>query len=184
MAKADSRKVLANLKAHHRKGAPTDMRRAFERDPSRFAEFSAKTDEMLLDYSKCAVNSRTMKLLAALAKACDVEAKRDDMFAGAIINTTEQRAVLHIALRNRSNTPIMVYGQDVMPEVNAVLAHRVLSGRCFINLFYQAVFNFNAAVLNHLAGVYEDPPCPVDGFSSGKIYFSRTFSRGIYKSNL
>ena len=122
MAKADSRKVLANLKAHHRKGAPTDMRRAFERDPSRFAEFSAKTDEMLLDYSKCAVNSRTMKLLAALAKACDVEAKRDDMFAGAIINTTEQRAVLHTALRNRANTPVLVAGKDVMPGVNAVLA--------------------------------------------------------------
>ena len=122
MAKADSRKVLADLKAHHKKGAPTDMRRAFERDPNRFAEFSATADAMLLDYSKCAVNSHTMKLLAALAKACDVEAKRDDMFAGAIINTTEQRAVLHTALRNRANTPVMVNGKDVMPDVNGVLA--------------------------------------------------------------
>ena len=121
MAKADSRKVLADLKAHHKKGAPTDMRRAFERDPNRFAEFSATADAMLLDYSKCAVNSHTMKLLAALAKACDVEAKRDDMFAGAIINTTEQRAVLHTALRNRANTPVLVGGKDVMPDVNAVL---------------------------------------------------------------
>ena len=122
MAKADSRKVLADLKAHHKKGAPTDMRRAFERDPNRFAEFSATADAMLLDYSKCAVNSHTMKLLAALAKACDVEAKRDDMFAGAIINTPEQRAVLHTALRNRANTPVMVNGKDVMPDVNGVLA--------------------------------------------------------------
>ena len=122
MAKADSHKVLADLKAHHKKGAPTDMRRAFERDPNRFAEFSATADAMLLDYSKCAVNSHTMKLLAALAKACDVEAKRDDMFAGAIINTTEQRAVLHTALRNRANTPVMVNGKDVMPDVNGVLA--------------------------------------------------------------
>ena len=122
MAKADSRKVLADLKAHHKKGAPTDMRRAFERDPNRFAEFSATADAMLLDYSKCAVNNRTMKLLSQLAKACDVEAKRDDMFAGAIINTTEQRAVLHTALRNRANTPVLVNGKDVMPDVNAVLA--------------------------------------------------------------
>ena len=122
MAKADSRKVLADLKAHRKKGAPTDMRRAFERDPNRFAEFSATTDELLLDYSKCAVNGRTMKLLAQLARACDVEAKRDQMFAGAIINSTEQRAVLHTALRNRANTPVLVAGKDVMPEVNGVLA--------------------------------------------------------------
>ena len=121
MAKADSRKVLADLKAHHRKGAPTDMRRAFERDPGRFAGFSATADNMLLVYSKCAVNSRTMKLLASLAKACNVEAKRDDMFAGAIINTTEQRAVLHTVLRNRANTPVLVNGKDVMPDVNGVL---------------------------------------------------------------
>ena len=121
MAKVDSRKVLADLKAHHKKGAPTDMRRAFERDPRRFSEFSARADDLLLDYSKCAVNSRTMKLLAQLAKACDVEAKRDDMFAGAIINSTEQRAVLHTALRNRANTPVLVNGKDVMPDVNAVL---------------------------------------------------------------
>ena len=122
MAKADSRKIIADLKAHHRKGAPADMRRAFERDPQRFAEFSASTDELLLDYSKCAVNARTMKLLAQLAKACDVEAKRDAMFDGAIINTTEQRAVLHTALRNRANTAVLVNGRDVMPDVNAVLA--------------------------------------------------------------
>src|SRR6476469_1902165 len=115
MAKADSRKVLADLKAHRKKGAPADMRRAFERDPNRFAAFSATADAMLLDYSKCAVNARTMKLLAALAKACDVEARRDDMFAGAVINTTEQRAVLHTALRNCANTPVLVAGKDVMP---------------------------------------------------------------------
>jgi glucose-6-phosphate isomerase len=122
MAKADSRKILADLKAHHKKGAPTDMRRAFERDPGRFADFSATVDDMLLDYSKCAVNARTMKLLSQLAKATDVEGKRADMFAGALINTTEQRAVLHTALRNRANTPVLVNGKDVMPEVNAVLA--------------------------------------------------------------
>ncbi|MCA3561154.1 MAG: glucose-6-phosphate isomerase [Aestuariivirga sp.] len=122
MAKANSRKVLAGLKAHRKKGAPADMRRAFERDPNRFAEFSATAGGLLLDYSKCAVNNRTMKLLVKLASACDVEAKRDDMFAGAIINSTESRAVLHTALRNRANTPVKVNGKDVMPDVNAVLA--------------------------------------------------------------
>ena len=95
MAKADSRKVLANLKAHHRKGAPTDMRRAFERDPSRFAEFSAKTDEMLLDYSKCAVNSRTMKLLAALGMA-EAAAKLPEQLSGGM----RQRAAIARALAN------------------------------------------------------------------------------------
>jgi glucose-6-phosphate isomerase len=122
MAKADSRKLLADLKAHLKKGAPADMRHAFERDPRRFAAFSARAGDLLLDYSKCAVNARTMKLLAALAKAAGVEAKRDAMFSGAIINTTEQRAVLHTALRNRANTPVKVAGRNVMPEVNAVLA--------------------------------------------------------------
>src|SRR5689334_14414999 len=122
MAKTDGRSVLAELKAHLKKGAPDDMRRAFERDPQRFVEFSARTDDLLLDFSKCAVNARTMKLLSKLARASGIEAKRDQMFAGAIINTTERRAVLHTALRNRTNTPVMVAGRDVMPDVNGVLA--------------------------------------------------------------
>jgi glucose-6-phosphate isomerase len=121
MAKPDTRKAWAELKAHLKKGAPADMRKAFERDPKRFAALTAKADDLLLDYSKCAVNARTMKLLAALARAADVEAKRDAMFSGAIINTTEARAVLHTALRNRANTPVIVAGRDVMPDVNAVL---------------------------------------------------------------
>ena len=123
MAKAgDTRKAFADLKAHLKKGAPADMRKAFERDPKRFTTLSAKAGDLLLDYSKCAVNARTMKLLASLAKAADVEAKRDAMFAGDIINTTEGRAVLHTALRNRANVPVMVAGRDVMPDVNGVLA--------------------------------------------------------------
>ena len=122
MAKADSGAVFKELKAHLRKGAPTDMRRAFDRDPKRFAEFSARAEDLLLDYSKCAVSNRTMKLLSQLAKAADVEGKRDAMFKGAIINSTEQRAVLHTALRNRADTSILVAGKDVMPDVNAVLA--------------------------------------------------------------
>ncbi len=122
MARIDTRKALADLKAHRKKGAPTDMRKAFERDPQRFASYSAKLDDLLIDYSKCAVGGHTMKLLAGLAEAADVEAKRDAMFEGAIINSSEGRAVLHTALRNRANRPVLVAGEDVMPDVNAVLA--------------------------------------------------------------
>ena len=122
MGKADVAKILAELKAHLKKGAPADLRRAFERDRNRFATFSAEADGLLLDYSKCAVNSHTMKLLSRLANASELDAKRDAMFAGATINTTEQRAVLHTALRNRANTPVLVNGKDVMPDVNGVLS--------------------------------------------------------------
>ena len=118
----DTKKALANLKAHRKKGAPADMRAAFAKDGKRFDRLSARADDLLLDYSKCAVNARTMKLLAALAKDAGVAAKRDAMFAGAIINTTEGRAVLHTALRNRANALVLVDGRDVMPGVNAVLA--------------------------------------------------------------
>ena len=115
----DTRKAFAALKAHRKSGAPTDMRKAFDRDPKRFAAFSARSDDLLLDYSKCAVNGRTMKLLRDLAAAADVEGQRDRMFEGAVINTTEGRAVLHTALRG--NSPVLVDGRDVMPEVTAVL---------------------------------------------------------------
>ncbi len=125
MAKAkqgDTRKALAVLAAHRKKGAPSDMRSAFARDAKRFESFSTRAGDLLLDYSKCAVNSRTMKLLGDLAMAADVAGKRDQMFGGGIINTTEGRAVLHTALRNRTNSPVLVEGKDVMPDVNGVLA--------------------------------------------------------------
>jgi glucose-6-phosphate isomerase len=77
------------------------MRKAFAGRGDRFAEFSAAQADLLLDFSKCAVTGKTMKLLLALAKAADVAKKRDAMFAGEIINTTEGRAVLHTALRNQ-----------------------------------------------------------------------------------
>ena len=122
MTTAGSRNVLAELKAYHEGSGPADMRSAFAQDPNRFANFSAHAEDLLLDYSKCAVDGHSMALLADLAADCGIEAKRDQMFAGAIINTTEQRAVLHSALRNRANTPVMVAGRDVMPDVNGVLA--------------------------------------------------------------
>ncbi len=116
----DTRAAFAALAAHRKQGV-MDMRAAFRRDPHRFDTFSARADDLLLDYSKCAVGKRTMTLLGQLAKAAGVMAKRDAMFAGEKINTTEGRAVLHTALRDRSGQPVLTDGRDVMPEVRAVL---------------------------------------------------------------
>ena len=94
----------------------------FERNPDRFREFSARFGDMLLDFSKTSIDAHALTLLIRLAEARGVPAKRDAMLAGEPVNATEGRAVLHAALRNRSNAPIRVEGRDVMPEVNAVLA--------------------------------------------------------------
>lgn len=112
---------VENLKATARETDATDIRAAFAADPNRFSRFSTAFDDLLFDYSKCAVNDRIIDGLEALAKAAKVEEKRDAMFRGDIINITEERAVLHTALRNRSNRPVLVDGKDVMPDVNAVL---------------------------------------------------------------
>lgn len=113
--------LVENLKATARETDATDIRAAFAADPNRFSRFSTAFDDLLFDYSKCAVNDRIIDGLEALAKAAKVEEKRDAMFRGDIINITEERAVLHTALRNRSNRPVLVDGKDVMPDVNAVL---------------------------------------------------------------
>ncbi|MFN3508601.1 MAG: glucose-6-phosphate isomerase [Allorhizobium sp.] len=99
-----------------------DLRAAFAADPQRFSRFSASLDDLLMDYSKCAVNDEVLELLEQLLVTAGVAEKRDEMFSGAPINFTEGRAVLHTALRNRSNRPVLVDGRDVMPDVNAVLA--------------------------------------------------------------
>ncbi|PZR95719.1 MAG: glucose-6-phosphate isomerase [Stutzerimonas stutzeri] len=114
-------KAWADLAAHRTRTASQHLRELFAADRQRFQTFSARLEDLLLDYSKTAVTPETIALLLALAKAADVEAKRDAMFAGEPINTTEGRAVLHTALRNLSGRPVMVDGADVMPEVNAVL---------------------------------------------------------------
>lgn len=114
--------AIANkLKSSATATEATDIRKAFRDDPRRFAKFSTALDDLLMDYSKCAVNDEIMALLETLAEEGGVADKRDRMFAGEAINFTEGRAVLHTALRNRSNTPVMVDGKDVMPDVNAVL---------------------------------------------------------------
>ena len=114
--------ALAALKQHLRKDAPRDMRKAFESDKKRFDRLSLNLDDLLFDWSKCGVNADTMKLLLDFADACHVKKKRDRMFAGDKINSTEDRAVLHTALRNRSNRPIKVDSKDIMPGINDVLA--------------------------------------------------------------
>jgi glucose-6-phosphate isomerase len=97
------------------------MRSLFEKDPKRFETFSLTLDDILLDYSKNRITEETISLLCQLALQADVKGWIKQMFAGEKINVTENRAVLHIALRNRSNRPIYVDGVDVMPGVNAVL---------------------------------------------------------------
>ncbi|MBO6638926.1 MAG: glucose-6-phosphate isomerase [Roseitalea sp.] len=127
--------AIKALKKHAETGAPTDMRATFAEDPGRFEAHSARLDDMLFDWSKCRVNGETLNLLEALADACDLDDRRAAMFAGEPINTTENRAVLHTALRNRSGDPVMVDGHDVMPDIEAVLAamadfcHGVRDGR-------------------------------------------------------
>lgn len=79
--------------------------------------------DILLDYSKNRIDNEVLSLLFQLARQRGVEKARDAMFTGQKINFTEDRAVLHVALRNRDNTPILVEGKDVVPEVNAVLEH-------------------------------------------------------------
>ncbi|XP_067652767.1 glucose-6-phosphate isomerase-like [Haliotis asinina] len=108
-------------------GSSISMPQMFKQDSDRFKKYSVtlntKDGDLLLDYSKNLINDEVFQQLLQLARDRDVETMRSAMFAGEKINFTENRAVLHIALRNRSNTPIMVDGKDVMPEVNAVLTH-------------------------------------------------------------
>ena len=107
---------------HQRQIAGTQMRDLFARDPGRFERFSLRLGDILFDYSKNLITAETLSLLLDLAGQAGLQGKIAAMFSGQKINTTEDRAVLHVALRNRSNQPIRVDGEDVMPEVNRVLA--------------------------------------------------------------
>ncbi|WP_163270531.1 glucose-6-phosphate isomerase [Chelativorans alearense] len=113
--------ALAALRQHREENRDFDLRAAFAADPQRFSRYSTTLGDMLLDYSKCAVGDETLKLLADLAEAAGLAGRREAMFSGERINTTEDRAVLHTALRN-SGAPVMLDGKDVMPDVEAVLA--------------------------------------------------------------
>nr|BAE53448.1 Glucosephosphate isomerase [Entamoeba histolytica]BAE53449.1 Glucosephosphate isomerase [Entamoeba histolytica]BAE53451.1 Glucosephosphate isomerase [Entamoeba histolytica]BAL15184.1 glucosephosphate isomerase [Entamoeba histolytica] len=97
------------------------MKEAFSKDPERFKKFSLQFEDIFVDYSKNLIDEETMKLLIKLCEAVHLKEKIEAEFTGVKINTTEKRAVLHTALRNRSNNPVLVDGKDVMPGVNAVL---------------------------------------------------------------
>lgn len=97
------------------------MKDLFKQDPDRFEKFTILFNDILVDYSKNRINDTTLALLMQLAKECELEKAIQSLMNGEKINETENRAVLHTALRNRSNRPIMAEGKDVMPEVNAVL---------------------------------------------------------------
>ncbi len=109
------------LLEHQRGMDGIHMRDLFAGDPSRFENYSLRLDDILFDYSKNRINEQTMILLTDLAEQQGLGDAIQAMFSGEKINNTEDRAVLHIALRNRSNLPILVDGEDVMPEVNRVL---------------------------------------------------------------
>ena len=116
------------LAAHAEEAERQPMREMFDDDPRRFEKFSLRVGDMLLDYSKNRIGRETMRLLIQLARQQDVEGWRSAMFAGEKINRTENRSVLHVALRNRSLRPVLVGGRDVMVDVREVLAHmRVFS---------------------------------------------------------
>jgi glucose-6-phosphate isomerase len=112
-----------SLVLHHATVAPLRMRDLFANDPGRAERFTARLGDLVLDYSKNRITVETMALLRKLAAEAGVAAMRDRMFAGEPINLTEGRAVLHTALRNRSDRPVLVDGKDVMPDVNAALGH-------------------------------------------------------------
>ncbi|MCZ4295665.1 glucose-6-phosphate isomerase [Vibrio sinaloensis] len=110
------------LTAHFESAQDMDLKALFAQDPARFENFSARFgSDILVDYSKNLINEETLKHLFALANETELKAAIEAMFSGEAINKTEDRAVLHTALRNRSNKPVMVDGEDVMPAVNAVL---------------------------------------------------------------
>ena len=109
------------LHEHHRDLARLHLRDLFEQDPQRFERLSLRLGDVLFDYSKNRITEQTISHLVDLAKQAKLAEKIEAMFRGEKINVTENRAALHVALRNRSNRPIRVEGQDVMPEVNRVL---------------------------------------------------------------
>ncbi len=114
-------RIWSKLEDHHRKMKDVHMKDLFASDPERFNKFHVQFKDILVDYSKNRITDETLKLLLELAEEVGVKKAVEDMFTGEKINETENRAVLHVALRNRKNSPIYVDAQNVMTQVNAVL---------------------------------------------------------------
>jgi glucose-6-phosphate isomerase len=123
MSKLTQSEAWLALETHFQTASQLHMRDLFAADPQRFDKFHLNFQDILLDYSKNRITEETVALLLNLARQAKLSEWIEKMFTGAKINITEDRAVLHIALRNRISRPIIVDGKDVMPEVNAVLAH-------------------------------------------------------------
>ena len=119
--KPNNTKAWQKLRSHFETVKNKTMVEIFADDPERFEKFSIQFEDILLDYSKNRITEETLTNLIALAEEVGLKDGIKSMFSGMKINETEDRAVLHIALRNRSNTPIIVDGEDVMSEVNEVL---------------------------------------------------------------
>ncbi len=117
----DKTKAWKKLMDHYHQTKDVHMRNLFDEDPKRFDKFSARFNNILVDYSKNRINEQTLKLLIDLANEVNLKIAIEKMFSGDSINETENRAVLHTALRNRDNTPVFVKGKDIMPGINKVL---------------------------------------------------------------
>ena len=111
------------LEVHFNEMSRNSMRELFDKDADRFNKYTIAFNEILLDYSKNIISDETMSLLLKLCVEADVKQRIDDMFGGRKINNTENRAVLHTALRNRSNEPVYVDSMDIMSHINSVLNH-------------------------------------------------------------
>lgn len=123
------------LEAHKAELSNTTIQDLFKQEKNRFDDYSLTfNDQILVDFSKNNINQTTLSHLRQLAQECELDNAKEAMFTGEKINRTENRAVLHTALRNRANTPVLIDGKDVMPEINAVLAkmkdfcQRIISG--------------------------------------------------------
>lgn len=121
MNQPDDIPVWNTLKSHQKVMDQLHMRDLFREDPTRFQRYSIQFGDILFDYSKNRITDETIGLLLNLAEGSKVAEKREAMFEGRRINLTENRAVLHTALRNRSNHPVLLDGKDVMPDINRVL---------------------------------------------------------------
>ena len=114
-------KAWNRLEEYHFEFEGKHMKELFANDENRFQKYSLKFEDILVDFSKNLVDDEIREALLELANECELKDAIESMFTGQKINVTEDRSVLHVALRNRSNTPILVDGENVMPEVNAVL---------------------------------------------------------------
>ncbi|MFW6314691.1 MAG: glucose-6-phosphate isomerase, partial [Desulfohalobiaceae bacterium] len=121
MSRPTQTKSWQKLQEHFREVRELHLRDMFDKDPERFARFSLQAGPVFLDYSKNRIDAQGLELLLGLAREMGLQDRIQAMFSGERINATENRSVLHVALRNRSRQPIYVQGQDVMPEVNQVL---------------------------------------------------------------